>query len=414
MAEETPESHSMQHSPLAHCVAPSGDHARPEGRAFSSCSNWRRCAAACFALHAFFVSGNESSASPDQAPCFSRVEFALPGARGLVSLDYFVFDSANHRLWVPASNTGSVMIIDDETDQVTSITGFRTAQVDFMGKRPVMGPTSVTLGDRVAYVGNRGDSTVCVVDARTLKPGECRAIGSASQGLAAAPDALTYVAATQELWVTRGVPPLDVPSIDSAITLFDASSPRDLRQKATIPLGASAEGFAVDNLRQRFYTSLEEKGETVGIDVRTHKIANHFHSGCDEPHGLALDEARGILFVACMARVVSIDVAHKGEVLGSLDTGSGLDNIDYLPSRHLLFAAAAEAAVLTVARVDDHGGLHKVAGWPTEKGARGVVVDSKASAFVMDPYGARILKFTAQSPMTLGGATRSACAWSED
>jgi len=345
------------------------------------------------------LTGNPAAAADehDELARFKRGEFVLPGAQGLVSLDYFVFDSANHRLWVPASNTGSVAIIDTDTDQVAAIRGFRTAQVDFRGKRPVVGPTSVSLGDGVAYVGNRGDSSVCVINARTLKLGACRAIGSASQGLAAAPDAVTYVAATRELWVTRGVPPMGVASVDHAITVFDASTPTDLKPKAAIPLGSSAEGFAVDNQRGRFYTSLEERGDTVGIDVRSHQIAVRFHSGCDEPHGLTLDEAGGILFVACMARVVSLDVAHNGEVLGSIETGNGLDNIDYLPSRHLLFAAAADAAVLTLAQVDDHGGLHKVALWPTVKGARGVVVDARGSAFVIDPYGGRILKFTPQS-----------------
>ena len=337
-------------------------------------------------------------ATSDRVPDFKRVELAIPGAQGLVSLDYYVFDSTNHRLWVPASNTGSVTIIDTNTDQVTAITGFRTGQVDFMGKRPVMGPTSVTLGDGVAYVGNRGDSSVCVIDAHSLKLGECRSIGSASQGLAAAPDALTYVAAVRELWVTRGVPPLNVVSVDRAITVFDASAPGELKPKDVIPLGASAEGFAVDNRRARFYTSLEEQGETVAIDVHTHKVAAHFHSGCDQPHGLALDEGRGILFVACMARVVSLDLAHNGEVLGSIDTGNGLDNIDYFPPGQMLWAAAADAATLTVAHVDEQGRFHKVAVWPTEKGARGVVVDSKGSAFVMDPYGGRILKFTPNSP----------------
>jgi DNA-binding beta-propeller fold protein YncE len=91
-----------------------------------------------------------AGATNERTADFKRVELAIPSAHGLVSLDYYVFDSANHRLWVPASNTGSVTIIDANTDQVTAITGFRTGQVDFMGKRPVMGPTSVTLGDGVA------------------------------------------------------------------------------------------------------------------------------------------------------------------------------------------------------------------------------------------------------------------------
>ena len=30
---------------------------------------------------------------------------SLPGAKGLIALDYFAFDSANNRLWAPAGNT---------------------------------------------------------------------------------------------------------------------------------------------------------------------------------------------------------------------------------------------------------------------------------------------------------------------
>jgi DNA-binding beta-propeller fold protein YncE len=251
----------------------------------------------------------------------------------------------------------------------------------------------------VVYVGNRADSTVCVIDARTLKIGDCLAMGSPSQGLAAAPDAITYVAAAHEVWVTRGVPPMDVPSFDRAITVLDASKPAHLKPTDTIPLGGSAEGFAVDNLRGRFYTSLEEKGETVSIDVHSHKIVGRWRSGCDEPHGLALDAARGILFVACISRVVAMDVAHEGQVLGSIETGAGLDNIDYLPSKHMLYAAAADAAVLTLARVDEHGGCHPVAVEPTQKGARGVVVDSDGNAYVIDPLSGRILKLTLRSAL---------------
>jgi hypothetical protein len=340
-----------------------------------------------------------SSAESSRSPRFTREEITLPGAHGLVSLDYYTFDAANHRLWVPASNTGSVAIIDAHTGQVSSVGGFHTSEVELKGRRLPVGPTSVTLGDHVAYVGNRGDSSVCVIDGLTLTLGACRAVGSPAEGLAAAPDAITYVAATRELWVTRGVPPLGIPSPDRAITVLDASVPTELKPKDSVALGASAEGFAVDNARGRFYTSLEELGETVSIDVHTHTIVARWRSGCDEPHGLALDSEHGILFVACMARVVSMDIARDGRVLGSLSTGGGLDNIDYLPSKRLLFAAAADAAVLTIARVDSRGIPHRVASWPTEKGARGVVVDSEGSAFVMDPLNGRILRLRSQSDL---------------
>jgi hypothetical protein len=358
----------------------------------------RHCIALATGLIALYALAQTVVAAdqPDTGvePRYTRRELPLPGAHGLISLDYFVFDRAARRLWVPASNTGAVVVVDARSGRTRSIGGFHTAQVEFMGKQPLVGPTSVTLGEGVAYVGNRGDSTVCVIEARTLKLGACTAIASPAAGLAAAPDAVTYVAPTRELWVTRGVPPLNVASFDHAITVLDASPGAGLRAKDKITLEASAEGFAVDAARGRFYTSLEEQGETVGIDIRTHQIVARWYSGCDQPHGLALDAARGILFVACMARVVSMDVAHDGRVLGDLETGSGLDNIDYLASKHLLYAAAADAAVLTIARVDAGGAAHRIAQWPTAKGARGVVVDADGNAYVMDPYGGRILKFS--------------------
>src|SRR5437588_6902102 len=205
-------------------------------------TTWMLCGALC----APFSMGICSAASADSTgnARFVVQELALPGANGLVSLDYFAFDPASHRLWVPASNTGSVDIIDGNTNQVSALAGFPTAQVEYKGKHPVFGPSSVTLGDGVVYVGNRGNSTVWVIDADALKMGERLAIGSPAEGLSAAPDALTYVAAVRELWVTRGVPPLEVPSSDRAITVLDASEPTRLRLKGKIALGPSAEGFA--------------------------------------------------------------------------------------------------------------------------------------------------------------------------
>jgi YVTN family beta-propeller protein len=326
---------------------------------------------------------------------FSLKELRLPGASGLVSLDYFAYDPHTHRLWVPASNTGRVAIIDAQTDVVTSIDGLRTAKVDFAGKQPVLGPSSVALGHEVVYVGNRADSTICVIDTVTLKVGECVPVGSPGR-LAEAPDALIYVPETRELWVTRGVPPMDVPSLDRAITVLDASDPAHLKPKDKIPLGASAEGFAVDGTRGRFYTSLEEQGTTVAIDVHRHTIVARWQSGCDEPHGLALDAPGGILFVACKARVVAMDIAHDRGIVGYGETGDGLDNIDYLPTKELLYAAASEAAVLTVDHVDKSGKFTRVRTVPTVRGARGVVVDSEGHAYVMDPFGGRILKVSLQ------------------
>jgi hypothetical protein len=42
--------------------------------------------------------------------------------------------------------------------------------------------------------------------------------------------------------------------VDKCLQVFDASDPHHLKRKTKIPLGASAEGYAVDNERGLFYT----------------------------------------------------------------------------------------------------------------------------------------------------------------
>ncbi|HWO00540.1 MAG TPA: hypothetical protein VNS63_14875 [Blastocatellia bacterium] len=277
---------------------------------------------------------------------------------------------------------------------MTKITGFHTAEFELRGKPVPLGPTSVSIGKGVVYVGNRADSTICIIDAETLKLGDCIRIASPSDGLAAAPDGVVYVAPTKEIWVTRGAPPLGIASPDQSITILDASSPTKLKPKKKFSLGGSAEGYAVDDRRGMFYTNLEESAATIAIDLHRREIVSRWRSGCDEPRGLALDKARGFLFVACSDRVVSLDVAHGGQVVGSISTGDGLDNIDYAETQQTLYAAASKAAMLTVAQVDNHGGLSRLAVVPTTTGARGVVADGRGTAYVADPVRGRILRIT--------------------
>ncbi len=331
-------------------------------------------------------------AQQSSAPKYTPI--TLPGAQGLVTLDYFAYDPGSNRLWVPAGNLGSVDVIDTNSNQVSQVSGFPTGQVQFKGKMRTMGPSSVTVGDGVVYVGSRADSRICVIEARTLKLGNCIAFAPASAGLASAPDGLIYIAATRELWATSGAPPVGVPAADKAMKILSASTPTQLQPAGKIPLPGSAEGYAVDNLHGRFYTNLEETGQTVAIDVKKRAIAATWRS-CEDPSGVAVDSKRQFVFVACVDHVIVLDGAHDGRQLGSLDTGKGLDNIDYSEDAGLLYAAAATDAKLTIARVDDQGKPSVVAVVPTVEGARSVVAGPKGSAYLIDPYGGRILRVPA-------------------
>src|SRR5262249_20803478 len=140
----------------------------------------------------------------------------------------------------------------------------------------------------------------------------------------------------------------------------DASDPDAPRVTGAIPLTGSAEGYAVDAARGIFYTNLEETAETISIDVHTRTVRGRWRSGCREPHGLALDVARSLVLVACDHSVIVIDPA-RGVATGTIETGAGVDNIDYDEPRHLVLAAAQESGTLTIGRVDDAGRIAHVA-----------------------------------------------------
>jgi DNA-binding beta-propeller fold protein YncE len=316
---------------------------------------------------------------------------SLPGASGVVSLDYFAYDRSTGKLWVPASNIGNVDVIDEISDAISQVAGFKTGEVELRGRKVPLGPTAVSIGDGVVYIGNRGDSSLCVIDAKTLKREACLEVASASAGPAAAPDAVVYVAGTRELWITTGAPPIGVPSADKTIQVFDASEPRQLKLKLKIPLDGSAEGYAVDNQTGIFYTNIDETGKTVAIDIRSHKVVAEWKVH-DDLQGLTLDSARGFLFVACGDHVVSLDVAHGGRLIDSMVTGPGLDNIDFSRDKKLLYAAASITATLSIIEVGDDGKFRLQALVPTVKGARGVVAGRGETAYLIDPVEGRILK----------------------
>ncbi len=309
---------------------------------------------------------------PVTAMAPTTTTLALPGApTGGVFLDYLGYDTANHRVWVPAGGTGKVAIIDAKTRTVTSIDGFVTKEMERHGQKRMVGPSSVTFGDGVAYVGNRGDSTICAFDRASLAKQGCVTLD-------AMPDGLQYVASTKEVWVTT--------PRDQSIRVLDVSTPGAPATKSTIKFEGEPEGFAVDNTRGVFFTNLEDKDKTLVVDLATHAIFKTWNPACGEdgPKGLIFDGATNHLVVVCPERIETLDVAADGKVLGSLAVGDGLDAIDYVPSRHQLFAAAARAEKLVVAQLAPDGTITAQATVATAKGARNAVASEDGTAFIAD------------------------------
>ncbi|HWL84776.1 MAG TPA: hypothetical protein VNO21_03195 [Polyangiaceae bacterium] len=326
---------------------------------------------------------SEAAPAPKTPQPWTAKTVPLPVGTGPAFFDYIACDRATDRVFVPnARDVGALDVYDVAAATFTRVGGFKTREQDNKGRKRTLGPSSVTVGDGVVYVGNRATSEVCAVNAKTLRVGACLKLSAAIDGIA-------YVASAKEVWVTT-------PQTQS-LAVLDASKPASLSSKATIKLPGEPEGFAVDESRGLFYTNLEDKDRSLVIDVKTHAVKSSWNPGCGEegPRGVALDAARQFLFVACTDHLQVLDAAHAGAALGKLEMGTGVDNIDYLEGQHLLYVAAGQAARLTLARVDDRGQLAVVETAPTADRARNAVTDAKGNAYLIDPKGPELLVFPA-------------------
>jgi DNA-binding beta-propeller fold protein YncE len=283
-----------------------------------------------------------ADANNDLNPSYTVRTLALPDhGKGNITMDYIAYDPKTGSVWVPAINIGSVYVVDTSNDSVREISGFPTNEVEFGGRKRAQGPSGVSIGDGVVYIGDRADQSICAVDEKTLARKNCGHIDST-------PDGVVYVAPTKEVWVTA--------PRDNSVRILDAQT---LSQKEKLTFEGRPEGYAVDVERRRFYMNYEDKDLTTAIDLASHKTLAKWPSSCGEdgPHGISLDQDSGHLFVACSAQAEVLDAGHNGERLSSLDTGNGVDDLAYSPATHLVYVGAARDAKLTVAKVDAAGKL---------------------------------------------------------
>jgi len=286
--------------------------------------------------------------------------------KGNITMDYIAYDHKTGYVWVPAINIGSVDVVDTSNDSVREIAGFATNEVELGGRKRTQGPSGVSVGDGVVYIGDRADSSVCAIDAKTLARKNCGQIDST-------PDGVSYVAPTKEVWVTA--------PRDNSVRILDSTT---LAEKEKLTFEGRPEGYAVDAKRGRFYMNYEDKDLTTVIDLKTHKTLAKWPSSCGEdgPHGIQIDESTGFLFVACSTRAEVLDAGHDGAQLSSIDTGDGVDDLNYSPATKTLYVGAARAAKLTVARVDAAGKLTQIAQVPTHDGARNGVVTKDGTVYL--------------------------------
>jgi len=306
-------------------------------------------------------------AATDPSATYTTRTLALPDhGKGTVTMDYIAYDPNTGYVWVPAINIGSVDVVDTSNGSVREISGFPTNEVEFGGRKRVQGPSGVSIGEGVVYIGDRADSSVCSIDEKTLARKSCGHIDST-------PDGVVYVALTKEVWVTA--------PRDNSVRILDSKT---LSQKEKLTFEGRPEGYAVDAKRGRLYMNYEDKDLTTAIDLKTRKTVAKWPSTCGEdgPHGISVDQDAGFVFVACSTQAEVLDAGHNGEKLSSIDTGNGVDDLSYSPGTHTLYVGAARDARLTIARVGAGGKLSLIAQVPTHEGARNGVVTKDGTVYL--------------------------------
>lgn len=300
----------------------------------------------------------------------------LPGGEDGIGFDDFRFSTLLGRLIVPAGRTGHLFLVDPETAAIETITGF-SPTAGYYGRHGE-GTTSADYGEGVLFAIDRTTRKLVVVDP---KSGEV----VAEVKLEGGPDYVRYVAPTHEVWVTD-------PSAEVIEVFLVGPDPRGPPQHTTtITVAGGPESLIIDGVRGRAYTHLWQ-GSTVAIDLASHELVARFPNGCTGSRGIALDEARGFLFVSCDEGVTAVlDLNHEGRMVSNVRTGKGVDLIDYDSRGSRLFVPGSESGTLSVLEVGENGGLTLLGDLPIPRGCHGVAADRAGRAFVGDPSGGRLL-----------------------
>jgi hypothetical protein len=322
--------------------------------------------------------GNAVDSTPSVVPV------ALPNGDPGIGFDDLRYAPVIKKVLAPAGRSGNLDLVDPNTLDVTSISGFSTSATFTAGGHGA-GVTSADEGGGKLFAIDHETQSLRVID-----PSTDSMVGMAK--LAGAPDYVRWVESSGEIWVTEPGTGLEVISIGSGATPAHA---------ATIAVSGGPEGIAVDNTRGRVYTD-SFTGKTYAVDITQRAVVETWANGCSGLSlGVALDEARGFVFVACQSgSVMVLDVVHGGSKLGESTQGSGLDIISYNSNLHHLYVPGSMSGDLSILGISMSGSPTILDTITTVPGSNEVTADEFGNVWVADPAGGQLLKVSDTYPAT--------------
>jgi len=269
-------------------------------------------------------SRGQQATPPDALGLRQIADVPLPGS--MSRWDYASLDPSTGRLYLAHLGGSSVTVFDTKSQQVvTDITGIASAH----------GVIAVPQLKRV-YATATGDNQVVAIDAQTLQ------ILARTDG-GNYPDGLAYDPDDGKVFV----------SDESGGTVTVVSTETN-RRTATIDLGGEVGNTQYDTVGKRIFSVVQTRNQLVAIDPVTNQVTSRSDlPGCKHAHGLALDDANRLAFIACdeNATLVIFDLRTM-QITGTQTVGDTPDVLAFDDGLHRLYVAA-ESGVLAI--FDEHG-----------------------------------------------------------
>jgi YVTN family beta-propeller protein len=210
------------------------------------------------------------------------------------------------------------------------------------------------------YASNGRAGSVTVFDLKTL-----RTLVTVDLPGADNPDFIAYDAFSRRIFAFNGR--------SHNASVVDATTDRVI---ATIPLSGKPEAAVADG-RGRVFVEIEDRNTIAAIDsAGARVVATWSLPGCDEPAGLAMDNAEHRLFAACHNRVLKVVNADTGATVASLPIGSGVDAAAFDAQSRLVFSSQDDGTLTIIkAEGNDHYRVQQTAA--TLAGARTMALNSR-------------------------------------
>lgn len=148
------------------------------------------------------------------------------------------------------------------------------------------------------------------------------------------PDAIVYEPLTKRVYVMNG----DSDSI-SVLNAADGSL------AGTIELGGGPE-YGVSDGKGNFYVNLEEKNETLHIDVKTLKVKDRWPlAPCATPTALAMDVDTHRLFVGCRSKHLGVVNSETGKLVFTAPIGERVDADAFDAATKMVYLSTGDGKV---------------------------------------------------------------------